>query len=113
MYSDVVMEVGKKYFEELIEDVYKRQRAHLLVPDPLQGHGVGARPGAGDSQVPPVLEQQGNCLLYTSPIDQALTLTNQAVAEALDGLPAIKMHCSVLAEEAIKAAVKDYYDRCV
>ena len=34
-----------------------------------------------------------------------------AVAEALDGLPAYKMHCSVLAEEAIKAAVKDYYDK--
>lgn len=44
-------------------------------------------------------------------IDQALKLTNKAVAEALDGLPAHKMHCSVLAEEAIKAAVKDYYDR--
>ena len=44
-------------------------------------------------------------------IDEALQLTNKAVAEALDGLPAHKMHCSVLAEEAIKAAVKDYYDR--
>ena len=44
-------------------------------------------------------------------IDEALTLTNKAVAEALDGLPPVKMHCSVLAEEAIKAAVKDYYDR--
>ncbi len=44
-------------------------------------------------------------------IDEALRLTNKAVAEALDGLPAHKMHCSVLAEEAIKAAVKDYYDR--
>ena len=38
-------------------------------------------------------------------------LTNKAVAEALDGLPAYKMHCSVLAEEAIKAVVKDYYDK--
>ena len=44
-------------------------------------------------------------------IDEALQLTNKAVAEALDGLPAQKVHCSVLAEEAIKAAVKDYYDR--
>ena len=44
-------------------------------------------------------------------ISEALTLTNRAVAEALDGLPAHKMHCSVLAEEAIKAAVKDYYDK--
>ena len=44
-------------------------------------------------------------------LDQAMALTNQAVAEALDGLPAHKLHCSVLAEEAIKAALKDYYDR--
>ena len=43
--------------------------------------------------------------------DNGIPLTNAAVAEALDGLPAYKMHCSVLAEEAIKAAVKDYYDR--
>ena len=44
-------------------------------------------------------------------IEEALQLSNKAVAEALDGLPAHKMHCSVLAEEAIKAAVKDYYDK--
>ena len=44
-------------------------------------------------------------------LDEALTLTNQAVIEALDGLPAHKVHCSVLAEEAVKAAIKDYYDR--
>ena len=44
-------------------------------------------------------------------IDEAMALTNKAVAEALDGLPAVKMHCSVLAEEAIKAALKDYYDK--
>ena len=44
-------------------------------------------------------------------IQEAMTLTNKAVAEALEGLPAAKMHCSVLAEEAIKNALKDYYDR--
>ena len=44
-------------------------------------------------------------------LDEALKLSNKAVAEALDGLPAHKMHCSVLAEEAVRAAVKDYYDR--
>ena len=41
-------------------------------------------------------------------IEEALQLTNKAVAEALDGLPPVKMHCSVLAEEAIKAAIEDY-----
>ena len=44
-------------------------------------------------------------------IHEALALTNAAVCEALDGLPAHKVHCSVLAEEAIKNALKDYYDR--
>ena len=44
-------------------------------------------------------------------IDQALELSNKAVVEALGGLPEHKIHCSVLAEEAVKAAVKDYYDK--
>ena len=50
-------------------------------------------------------------MIKGKPISEALQLSNKAVAEALDGLPAHKMHCSVLAEEAIKAAVKDYYDK--
>lgn len=50
-------------------------------------------------------------LIKGQPLSKALELTNKAVAEALDGLPAHKMHCSVLAEEAIRAAIKDYYDR--
>ena len=45
------------------------------------------------------------------PVSEAMALTNRAVAAALDGLPAHKLHCSVLAEEAVKAALKDYYDR--
>ncbi len=44
-------------------------------------------------------------------IDEALALTNSAVVEALEGLPPVKVHCSVLAEEAIKAAVADYYKK--
>ncbi len=44
-------------------------------------------------------------------IEEALELTNKAVAEALDGLPPVKMHCSVLAEEAIKAAIEDYKNK--
>ena len=50
-------------------------------------------------------------LIKGKPVGEALSLTNKAVVEALDGLPAHKLHCSVLAEEAIKAALKDYYDK--
>ena len=50
-------------------------------------------------------------LIKGKPLSQALELTNKAVTEALDGLPAHKLHCSVLAEEAIRAAVLDYYKK--
>ena len=50
-------------------------------------------------------------LIKGKPVEEALQLSNQAVVEALDGLPAHKIHCSVLAEEAVQAAVKDYYDK--
>lgn len=50
-------------------------------------------------------------LIKGKPVSEALALTNKAVVEALDGLPAHKLHCSVLAEEAIKAALKDYYEK--
>ena len=50
-------------------------------------------------------------LIKGHPVSEALALTNKAVVEALDGLPAHKIHCSVLAEEAIKKALQDYYER--
>ena len=50
-------------------------------------------------------------MIKGKPISEAMNPTNKAVAEALDGLPAHKLHCSVLAEEAIKSALKDYYDK--
>ena len=50
-------------------------------------------------------------LIKGQPVSEALQLTNRAVAEALDGLPAHKLHCSVLAEEAIQKALEDYYSR--
>ncbi len=49
-------------------------------------------------------------LIKGKPVEEARKLTNKAVAEALDGLPDYKMHCSVLAQEAIEAALKDYED---
>ena len=44
-------------------------------------------------------------------IEEALKLTNKAVAEALDGLPPVKMHCSLLAEQALKEALEDYFNK--
>ena len=50
-------------------------------------------------------------LIKGRPVSEAMQLTNKAVAEALDGLPDYKMHCSVLAEEAIQKALEDYYEK--
>ena len=50
-------------------------------------------------------------LIKGKPVSEAMKLTNKAVAEALDGLPDYKMHCSVLAEEAIRSALDDYYGK--
>ena len=50
-------------------------------------------------------------MIKGKPLSEAMQLTNKAVAEALDGLPDYKMHCSVLAEEAIKKALDDYYSK--
>ena len=50
-------------------------------------------------------------MIKGKPVSEAMQLTNKAVAEALDGLPDYKMHCSVLAEEAIKSALEDYEKR--
>lgn len=50
-------------------------------------------------------------MIKGQPINKVLELTNKAVIEALDGLPANKIHCSVLAEEAVKSALRDYYDK--
>ena len=52
-------------------------------------------------------------LIKGKPLSEVRQLTNKAVAEALDGLPDYKMHCSVLAEEAIQSALEDYQKRCV
>ncbi|MDQ1353773.1 MAG: nitrogen fixation protein NifU [Acidobacteriota bacterium] len=50
-------------------------------------------------------------MIKGKPIEEALAITNKAVAEALDGLPPEKMHCSILAEEGIKSAIEDYMSK--
>lgn len=52
-------------------------------------------------------------LIKGKPVSEAMALTNKAVTEALGGLPAHKLHCSVLAEEAIQKALQDYYEKTV
>lgn len=50
-------------------------------------------------------------LIKGKKVEEAMKLSNQAVIEALDGLPPVKIHCSVLAEEAVQAALRDYYEK--
>ena len=50
-------------------------------------------------------------LIKNKPLEEVIKLTNRAVVEALDGLPPVKLHCSVLAEQAVKAALSDYYTK--
>ena len=50
-------------------------------------------------------------MIKGKPLSDALEITNKAIVEALDGLPKYKLHCSVLAEQAISAAIKNYYDK--
>ena len=67
--------------------------------------------GHGADIAAPILQKAGADFFAVSNVEEALELSNRAVVEALDGLPTHKIHCSVLAEEAVKAAVKDYYDK--
>ena len=60
---------------------------------------------------PKILKSPMVKLVKGKTIEEAMELTNKAVVEALDGLPPVKLHCSVLAEEAVQAALRDYYER--
>ena len=68
--------------------------------------------GRGRRRAPPLeMSSMATEMIKGKTIDQALAVTNRQVVDALGGLPAHKLHCSVLAEESIKSAIKDYYDR--
>ena len=75
-------------------------------------HNVGEIPDAnGVCGAAIATSSMATDLIKGKTIDEALKLTNKAVVEALEGLPPIKVHCSVLAEQAVKAALSDYYRR--
>lgn len=99
--ADGVGEVGNAKCGDIMK-IYLKIEDNIIVDVKFETFGCGSAIASSSMATE---------MIKGKPLDQALQLTNKAVAEALDGLPAHKMHCSVLAEEAIKAAVKDYYDR--
>lgn len=99
--ADGVGEVGNAKCGDIMK-IYLKIEGGVIVDVKFETFGCGSAI-ASSSMATELIKGQ--------PVEKALELTNKAVAEALDGLPAYKMHCSVLAEEAIKRAVKDYYDK--
>ncbi len=99
--ADGVGEVGNAKCGDIMK-IYLKIRDNIIEDVKFETFGCGSAIASSSMATE---------LIKGKPIDEAMTLTNKAVAEALDGLPAHKLHCSVLAEEAIKAALKDYYDR--
>lgn len=99
--ADGVGEVGNAKCGDIMK-IYLKIEQDIIVDVKFETFGCGSAI-ASSSMATEMIKGQ--------PLSKALELTNRAVAEALDGLPAHKLHCSVLAEEAIKAAIKDYYDR--
>ena len=78
------------------------------IPD-ANGVGEVGNPKCGD--IMRMYLKIENNVIKGKTVDEALKLTNKAVVEALEGLPPIKVHCSVLAEQAVKSALSDYYRR--
>ena len=100
--ADGVGEVGNAKCGDIMKIYLKVDENHIITDVKFNTFGCAS---AIESS------SMATCLIKGKPISEAIKLSNQAVVEALDGLPPVKIHCSVLAEEAIKAAVKDYYDR--
>ena len=99
--ADGIGEVGNAKCGDIMK-IFLKIENDILVDVKFQTFGCGSAI-ASSSMAPE--------MIIGKSIHEALALTNAAVCEALDGLPAHKVHCSVLAEEAIKNALKDYFDR--
>ena len=100
--ADGVGEVGNAKCGDIMKIYLKVDENHIITDVKFNTFGCASAIASSS---------MATCLIKGKPISEAIKLSNQAVVEALDGLPPVKIHCSVLAEEAIKAAVKDYYDR--
>ena len=99
--ADGIGEVGNPKCGDIMK-IYLRIRNDVIEDVKFETFGCGSAIASSSMATE---------MIKGKPLSEALQLSNRAVAEALDGLPPHKMHCSVHAEEAIRAAVKDYYDR--
>ena len=99
--ADGVGEVGNAKCGDIMK-IYLKIENDIIVDVKFETFGCGSAIASSSKATE---------LIKGKPVSEALTLTNKAVGEALDGLPAHKLHCSVLAEEAIKKALQDYYEK--
>lgn len=98
---DGIGHVGNPICGDILE-IYIKVKNEIIVDAKFKTYGCGAAI-ATSSMVTELVKGKN--------IQQALSISNRAVAEALGGLPKVKLHCSVLAEEGLKSAIKDYYER--
>ncbi len=99
--ADGVGEVGNAKCGDIMK-IYLKIENDIIVDCKFETFGCGSAIASSSMATEMIMGKS---------IYEAMELTNKAVAEALNGLPAHKMHCSVLAEEAIKNALKDYFDK--
>lgn len=99
--ADGVGEVGNARCGDIMK-IYLKIRDEIIVDVKFETFGCGSAIASSSMATE---------LIRGKPVSEAMKLTNQAVAEALDGLPPHKLHCSVLAEEAIRKALEDYQER--
>lgn len=99
--ADGVGEVGNAKCGDIMK-IYLKIENDIIVDAKFETFGCGSAIASSSMATE---------LIKGKPVSDALSLTNKAVVEALDGLPAHKVHCSVLAEEAIKKALQDYYEK--
>jgi len=96
--ADGIGEVGNAKCGDIMK-MYLKIENNIIVDAKFKTFGCGAAVATSSMSTE---------LVVGKTVDEALQITNKAVAEALDGLPPAKMHCSNLAEEAIRAAIEDY-----
>ena len=99
--ADGVGEVGNATCGDIMK-IYLKVREDVITDVKFKTFGCGAAIATSSMATE---------MIKGKPVSEALKLTNKAVVEALDGLPPVKVHCSVLAEQAIKHALADYYRR--